>query len=134
MSKSAIYTANTSNQSVIANGVINPGAIIRRYGPNINLTNNAIQIDGAGYYKINVNATVIPTAVGTVGISVLKDDTAIPGASAKVTTAATGDVANLCVSAVVREFCPCEDISNLTFVLTGIASNVTNFAVTVDKM
>ena len=134
MSKSAIYTVNTSNQSVAVNGIISPGTIIRRFGPNVNLSGNGIQIDGAGYYKISVNATLTPTSAGTVGIAVLKNNVAIQGANASETIETANTQVNLSISSIVREFCPCEDISNLTFVLTGVASNITNFAIVIEKI
>ena len=42
MSKSALYTANTSTQNVAVNNVINLGSIIRRYGCNLDLSGSNI--------------------------------------------------------------------------------------------
>ena len=135
MSKSALYVANTSNQIVQVDGVISPGTIIRRYGPNIGLAGNAIQIVGAGYYEIDTSITVAPAAEGEVTVTVYKDGIIIQGATATETAAAAGDNVNLSISAIVREFCSCCDgLSNLTFVLTGTESTVTNIAVTVEKL
>ena len=44
MSKSALYVANTSNQTVQVDGIITPGTIVRRFGPNLGLAGNAINI------------------------------------------------------------------------------------------
>lgn len=135
MSKSAIYTANTSAQSVAVNGLINPGTIIRRFGPNLGLSGNAIQIDGAGYYDIQASFTAAPTAAGNVTVTVFKDGVAVPGATATQSTTAANNPVNISISALVREFCPCCDgLSNLTFVLTGTASSVTNSAIVVEKL
>lgn len=135
MSKSALYVANTSNQTVQVDGVINPGTIVRRYGPNIGLAGNAIQIVGAGYYDIDASITVAPTAEGEVTVTAYKDGVIIQGATATETAAAAGDNVNLSISAIVREFCSCCDgLSNLTFVLTGTESTVTNIAITVEKL
>lgn len=41
MSRSLLQTANTSEQTVVNGGVVVPGVIIRRYGPNCNLNGNA---------------------------------------------------------------------------------------------
>lgn len=41
MSKSLLQTANVAEQIVADGGVVNPGVIVRRYGPNINLNGNA---------------------------------------------------------------------------------------------
>ena len=135
MSKSAIYTANTSAQSVAVNGIINPGTVIRRFGPNLGLSGNAIQIDGAGYYDLEASITAAPTAAGNVTITVFKDGVAIPGATATQSTTAANNPVNLSISSLVREFCPCcQGLSNLTFVLTGTAASVTNIAIVVEKI
>ena len=135
MSKSAIYIANTSAQNVAVNGIINPGTIIRRFGQNLGLSGNAIQIDGAGYYDIDVSITAAPTAAGNVTVTMLKDGVAIPGATATQSTTAANNPVNLSISSLVREFCPCCDgLSNLTFVLTGTAASISNVAIVVEKL
>ena len=134
MSKSLIYTANTSSQSVALNGIINPGTVVRRFGPNLTLSGNAIQIAGAGYYDIDTSFTVAPTAAGEVTITAYLDNVAIPGASATGTVATADDYITLPVTAVFRQPCECwEGLSSLTFVLTGTAANVTNSAIVVEK-
>ena len=135
MSKSAIYIANTSAQNVAVNGIINPGTIIRRFGQNLGLSGNAIQIDGAGYYDIDVSITAAPTAAGNVTVTMLKDGVAIPGATATQSTTAANNPVNLSISSLVREFCPCCDgLSNLAFVLTGPAASISNVALVVEKL
>ena len=135
MSKSALYAVNTSNQEIAVDGIIAPGTIERKFGPNISLTGNAIQIAGAGYYEINTSITIVPTTEGEVTVTVYKDGVILQGATATETAAAAGDSVNLSISAIVREFCSCCDgLSNLTFVLTGVTSTITNMAITVEKL
>ena len=135
MSKSAIYTANTSIQNVAVNGIISPGTIIRRFGPNINLSGNGIQLCGSGYYDIDTSFTIAPTAEGEVTVTAYLDGVAIPGATATETAAAAGDFVNLSISSLVRLGCSCCDgLSTLTFVLTETAANVTNSAIVVEKL
>lgn len=135
MSKSAIYMANTSAQNVAVNGVITLGTIIRRFGPNVGLSGNAIQIEGPGYYNIDASFTVAPTAAGNVTITVFKDGVEIPGAIATGSTTTANNPINLSISSLVREFCECcEGPSNLTFVLSGTASAISNVAVVVEKL
>ena len=134
MSKSLIYTANSSVQTLAVDSAINPGTIIRRFGPNLNLSGNAIQIAGAGYYGIDASFTVAPTAEGEVTITAYLNNVAIPGASATGTAAAAGDFVTLPITTVFRESCQCcEGLSNLTFIVTGTAANVTNSAIVIDK-
>jgi len=135
MSKSAIYTVNNTTQVVAVDGQINLGSVIRRFGCNCHLNNNAINITGSGYYDIDASFTIAPTADGEVTVTMYKDGIAVPGAVATETVAAAGDSANLSISSLVREFCPCcDNSSNLTFVLSGVESNVTNVAIVVEKL
>ena len=134
MSKSLIYTANTSAQSVAVNGIINPGTVVRRFGPNLNLSGNALQIAGAGYYNIDASFVAAPTAAGSVTVTAYLNNVAIPGATATASTGTAGNSVNISINAVIREPCQCcEGLSNLTFVLTGTAASVTNSAIVVEK-
>ena len=92
----------------------------------------ATRLHCAGYYLVNVSATVAPTAAGTVSLTAQKDGVAIIGATAAQTVAANG-VANLNITAIVRNACGC-DGSLLSLVLDGVASVVNNLAVTVEKL
>lgn len=132
MSKSAIYTTNVSNPTVAVGGIVPVGSTTRRYGCNIRQDGNAITLCGQGYYLVNVSATVAPTAAGTVSLTAQKDGVAIIGATAAQTVAANG-VANLNITAIVRNACSC-DGSLLLLVLDGVASVVNNLAVTVVKL
>ena len=111
MSKSAIYTANTSTQDVAVNGVITPGTIVRRFGCNLGLAGNAIQIAGAGYYDIDASITLAPTTAGDVTVTAYLDNVAIQGATASSTAADADEIINLSISSVVRQACQCcEDV------------------------
>lgn len=134
MSKSLIYTANTSTQTLNVNGIVNLGTTVRRFGPNLSLSGNAIQIAGAGYYKINAAFVCSPSEIGDVTITAYLNNTPIQGAIASGSVAAANDFITLPINTVVREGCQCcEGLSNLTFVLTGISSEVSNVSLTVTK-
>ena len=132
MSKSAIYTTNVSNPTVAVGGIVPVGSTTRRYGCNIRQDGNAITLCGQGYYLVNVSATVAPTAAGTVSLTAQKDGVAIIGATASQTVAAAG-IANLDITAIVRNACSCES-SLLSLILGGVESVVNNLAVTVEKL
>lgn len=135
MSKSAIYTTNQSVQAVAINGVITPGTVIRRFGCNIALSGNGLRVEGEGYYKFDTSITLAPTAAGDVTVTAYKDGVAISGAIASGTAAVADDIVNLGLDFIIREGCPCCDGgSNITFVLTGTAANVTNIAITGEKL
>ena len=67
--------------AVAVDGVIPLGSLIRRYGCDVALNGNAVNITGAGYYDVDASVTVTPAAAGIVTISLYKDGVAVPGAS-----------------------------------------------------
>nr|DAG68786.1 MAG TPA: hypothetical protein [Caudoviricetes sp.] len=131
MSKSAIYTANAFASTVAVEDLIPLGSTSRRYGCNLRQDGNGITATGAGYYLVTMSATVAPTAAGAVTITGQKDGVAIIGATA-TSTAAAGAAIDLAFSAIVRNI-GCGS-SILSFVLTGAAATVSNFAVSVVKL
>lgn len=132
MSKSAIYTANTSAQTVAVNDIIPVGTTSRRFGCNIRQDGNTITLTGPGYYLVNASATVAPTAAGTVSVTGQKDGVAVIGATAAATTTVAAESANLSLGFIVRNVSCGSSI--LSFVLGGAESTVTNLAVTVTKL
>ena len=131
MSKSAIYTANAVASTMAVGDLIPLGSTSRRYGCNLRQDGNGITATGAGYYLVTMSATVAPTAAGAVTITGQKDGVAIIGATA-TSTAAAGAATDLAFSAIVRNI-GCGS-SILSFVLTGAAATVSNFAVSVVKL
>ena len=132
MSRSAIYTANTTPTAVAVGDIIPVGTTVRRYGQNIRQDGNTITVTGPGYYLANVSATVAPTAAGTVTLTGQKDGVAVSGATAAATTAAAAASVNLSLAYIVRNTC-CNS-SILSFALGGAESTVSNLAVTVTKL
>lgn len=133
MSKSAIYTTNTSAPAIAVGGIIPVGSTTRRYGCNIRQDGNAITLCGNGYYLVTVSATVTPAAAGTVSVTAQKDGVAVIGATGSETVAAAATAVNIGLTAIVRNACGCES-SILSFVIDGVASVVNNLAVTVVKL
>lgn len=131
MSKSIIYTTNVTASAVAVGDLIPLGRTSRRYGCNLRQDGNGITATCAGYYLVTMSATVAPTAAGAVTITGQKDGVAIIGATA-TSTAAAGAATDLAFSTVVRNI-GC-DSSILSFVLTGAAATVSNFAVSVVKL
>lgn len=131
MSKSIIYTTNVTASAVAVGDLIPLGSTSRRYGCNLRQDGNGITATGAGYYLVTMSATVAPTAAGAVTVTGQKDGVAIIGATA-TSTAAAGAATDLAFSTVVRNI-GC-DSSILSFVLTGAAATVSNFAVSVVKL
>ena len=118
--------------AVAVDGVIPLGSLIRRYGCDVALNGNAVNITGAGYYDVDASVTVTPTAAGTATVTLYKDGVAVPGATASETAAANGTV-DLNIPALVRQVC-CAAGSALTLVLTGVAATVNNVALRVQRI
>lgn len=132
MSRSAIYTANTTPTALAAGNIIPVGTMVRRFGKCINQDGNTITLAGPGYYLVNASATVAPTAAGTVSVTGQKDGVAVIGATASATTTAAAESANLSLDFIIRNV-DCGS-SILSFALGGAESTVTNLAVTVTKL
>lgn len=130
--KSALYAAMQTPTAVAVDGVIPLGSLIRRYGCDVALNGNAVNITGAGYYDVDASVTVSPAAAGTVTITLYKDGVAVPGATASETAAANGTV-DLNIPALVRQVC-CAAGSALTLVLAGAAATVNNVALRVQRI
>lgn len=130
--KSALYAAMQTPTAVAVDGVIPLGSLIRRYGCDVALNGNAVNITGAGYYDVDASVTVSPAAAGTVTITLYKDGVAVPGATASETAAANGTI-DLSIPALVRQVC-CAAGSALTLVLTGVAATVNNVALRVQRI
>lgn len=130
--KSAIYTAMQTPTGVAVGGVIPLGSLIRRYGRDLELNGNAVNLTGAGYYDVDASISVAPIAAGTVTVSLYQNGVAVPGASASAALA-EGTVSDLNVTALVRQVC-CAAGSALTLVLTGAASTVSNVALRVQRV
>lgn len=130
--KSALYAAMQTPSAVAVDGVIPLGSLIRRYGCDVSLNGNAVNITGAGYYDVDASLTVAPAAVGTVTVTLFKDGVAVPGATASA-TAAADDALDLNITALVRQVC-CAAGSALTLVLTGAAASVDNVALRVQRI
>lgn len=132
MSRSAIYTANTTPTALAVGSIIPVGTTVRRFGQCIRQDGNTITLAGPGYYLVNASATVAPTAAGTVSVIGQKDGVAVIGATASATTSAAAELANLSLNFIVRNV-GCGS-SILSFALGGAESTVSNLAVTVTKL
>jgi len=132
MSRAVLYTANSNNQTVGINGIISPGGVVRRYGCNIQLSGNAVTLTGTGYYDISASITLVPSAAGTVTVTAYQDGIPIQGATASATVAAVDTSVALPVIGMARLVNPNAG-SNITFVLTGVESDISNFALKIIK-
>ena len=133
MSKSLIQTVNQSSQAVAANSIIDLGSVIRRFGCNLRLNGNAIEVDGAGYYTVDCNVTLAPTTAGNVTVTLCKNGVPLTGATATGSVSTAGNPVTLPIQTTIREGCACDGGTALTLVLVAGASTVSNVAVRAEK-
>lgn len=130
--KSAVFTAMQTPTVVAVNGDVPLGSLIRRYGNDIELNGNAVNLTGAGYYDVDASISIAPIAAGTVTVTLFKDGVPVPGANASAALAA-GTVGDLNITALVRQVC-CAAGTALTLVLSGAAATVSNVALRVRRI
>ena len=133
MSKSLIQVANQSSQTVALNSILSLGSTQRRFGCNCRLSGNGIELDGAGYYTVDANVTVAPTAAGTVTVALYNNGAQVPGAISSASTGTAGNPVNVNINSTVRQGCCCDSADNLTLVLLAGPGNVTNVSMRVVK-
>lgn len=127
MAKSLIQVANQSNQTVATNSIISLGSTQRRYGCNLRLSGNGIEVNGEGYYTIDACVSISPTATGPVTVALYSNGVQIPGAVAYGSVSTANNPATLPITATIRKGCCCDSADNLTLVLIlgeGVVNNV----------
>lgn len=129
MSKSLIYSTNTSTQSVAVGGVVNFGNIVHRFGC-LNMSGGNVVTTTPGYYSIYTNLTIAGTTTGNVTFTLYYNGVAIPGAT---TTFPTTNATVTQVSIPVPVRARCCATGTITAVITGSAVEVRNAAIEVIK-
>ncbi len=132
MARSLIQTANQSTQAVAAESIIGLGSTQRRYGCDLRLSGNGIEVTGNGYFTADLDVSVSPTAAGPVTVALYKNGTAIPGAIA-YTTGTAGNPVSVSINTTIRRGCCCDEADNLTAVLVEGAGDVNNVSLRVVK-
>ena len=133
MSRSLIQTTNQSSQNVAVNSIISLGSTQRRFGSNLRLSGNAIEVDGAGYYTIDCSVSVAPTAAGNITIALYNNGVQIPGAIAYGSVSTAGNPITLPINATIRQGCCCDSADSITCVLLAGAGVVQNISLRIEK-
>lgn len=139
MSKSVIQIVNNTSQAIVENGTINLGSIIYRFGPNLCMNNGALSIAGAGYYGIEVSATILPSAQGQVTMELYQNGSPINGASATINASSTTVPVTLALPPTMVKInyngnCPCERLpESVSLVLTTGAGTISNVVTQASK-
>lgn len=134
MSRSLIQVTNQSAQTVAVNSIISPGSVQRRFGCNIRLSGNAIEVEGQGYYTIDATVSVEPEAIGPVTVALFVNGVQLPGAIAYGSVSTAGNPVTLPIVATIRQGCCCDNADTLTLVLLEGAGTVQNVSIRVEKL
>lgn len=133
MSRSLIQVANPSSQTVVLNGIIPLGSTQRRFGCDLRLSGNGIEIDGTGYFTVDCTVSVAPTAIGDVTVALYNNGVQIPGAIAYGEVSTAGNAVTLALNTTIRRGCCCDSGDNLTCVLLAGPGTVQNISLRVEK-
>ena len=133
MGKSLIQVANQSVQTIEENSIINLGSTQRRYGCNIRLSGNGVEVNGEGYYTVDAHVSVAPTAEGAVTVALYSNGVQIPGAIAYGSVSTAENPVTLGITTTIRQGCCCDSADNLTLVLIDGAGTVQNVSMRVEK-
>ena len=133
MSKSMIQTTNQTSQAVDVNSIISLGSVLRRFGCNLRLSGNAIEVVGEGYYKITGTVSVAPTAEGNVTVALYNNGVQIPGAISYGGVSTAGNSTTLPLLTEIRQDHCCNSADSITCVLLEGAGTVRNISINIDK-
>lgn len=133
MGRSLIQVSNQSSQTVENNSIISLGSVLRRYGCNCRLSGNAIEVNGEGYYKVDANVSIAPTASGAVTVALYNNGAQVPGAIAYGSVSTANNPVTLPIETTIRQGCCCDSADNLTLVLITGAGVVSNVSMRVEK-
>lgn len=142
-----IGSKNFTSQDVITNGIVNLGAVYRRYCKRINGTRtfdfdgNNIILQQSGIYHITATAVVSAAEAGNVTLALYENGIAIPGAvSTQTITTADTELRTLTIDYYVLVDSACV-LGNtavvqkaITLVNTGVEATYSSVVVNVDKV
>lgn len=128
------FMTTTTDQSVLANGIIPLTTIQRKYGCATLPTSDGLLLSRPGYYKVTASITLTAPAGGVVSVQLQKNGIDVPGitASSTITTANT-EVRTLNISGVVRVNCG-EGVATISIVNTGVATTLKNAALDIEYL
>ena len=90
-----------------------------------------------GYYYVTFNTTFTTEATGNVTVELRNGGIAVPGATGTETIVTAGDETSIAFATIVKVLpscCAIDNTATLTFVVDGIAIDVTTAAVQITKL
>lgn len=142
-----IGTKNFAPQSVLTNGLVNLGAVYRRYCKKscgvktFDFSGSAISLQKSGIYQVTITAIISAPTAGDVTLTLFENGVAIPGALATETiTTATTEFRTITIDYFIlvdNDYVlntPTTLAKSLTLVNTGIPSTINNVVANVVKV
>lgn len=133
--KSALYTVNNVFNELQPSSQIPFGAIVRRFGPSVQLDGSAITLSSPGYYKVDCSLTVQASSAGDILAAMYANGNLVPGLSAAGSATAADNYVNLHMCGLVRLQC-CDSSTVLILQLgsTSVPVTIANVACVVEKL
>lgn len=129
--KSLINVGSQRTQTVAIGDTIDLGIVLRKLGNNIRLEGGDIHLKGEGFYSIDSSFVFTADGAGIVKISLYKDGSPIPCATAERTVADGLEYILAMPPVIVRNYC-CSD-ATITARIDGVAGTIESTATRVVK-
>ena len=134
-----IQVYNNVNTSVVAGGIIPfSGSINRRGCSALFSSPNTIKLTQKGSYLINASFTYLPTAAGTVTISMVVNGVTSTINIGSSSTSTAGSPVNITIPSLIRvnssNNCPCVDNETTISYIANVAGTISNSNVVVTKV
>ena len=129
---SLIFKTTTTDQEVLANGIIPLTTITRRLGRNIQTSGDNILLLAPGYYSVDAAVTFTAQTAGPVTINLQVNGVDSPGITASETiTTANTEIRTVSLNGILRVFCNTGSITLSLVNASEVDITVTNVAITV---
>ena len=128
------FMTTTTDQAILANGIIPLTTIQRKYGCATIPTSDGILLNRPGYYKVNASVTFTAPEAGVASIQLQKNGADVIGITASTTvTTATTEVRTLNINGIVKVDCS-GSLATLNIINTGVAITLDNAAFEVEYL
>lgn len=134
MANGALYVTGGRSLATTTGEIVPLGTVVRKFGNNISYGNGTIYLRDRGYYDIDAAFVIEPSAAGTVTVQMYKNGVPVQNAFASISVTTTDVVETICIPAIMRVRCNCDDPVEITYQVTSGTVEVLNASATVIKL
>lgn len=134
MANGALYVTGGKSLATTTGGIVPLGMTVRKFGNSISYGNDTIYLRDKGYYDIDAAFVIEPSAAGTITVQMCKNGVPVQNAFASISVSAADVVGTICIPAIMRVRCNCDDPVEITYQVTGGTVEVLNSSATVIKL